>query len=214
MSASLLVSVGFIVLPIAVAAALAWTAMSRALSLSIVAWLVLSAALALSGILIHFEWVPPPIGLLLVAGFIGTIAAGRSSWVEHLIELPWSILIGFHAFRILVEILIHTATTIDLAPPQMSWHGFNFDIVTGVSALLLAPFARSAPKGLIFAWNILGLTLLLAVVTVAAVSFPTRLQLMRPDNSWVAVFPYVWLPAVLVTAALLGHIIIFRKLRR
>jgi hypothetical protein len=37
---------------------------------------------------------------------------------------------------------------------------------------------------------------------------------MRPDNTWVASFPYVWLPAILVTAALLGHIIIFRRLAR
>jgi len=37
---------------------------------------------------------------------------------------------------------------------------------------------------------------------------------MEPSNTWVAFFPYVWLPSILVTAALLGHIVVFRKLRK
>jgi hypothetical protein len=152
--------------------------------------------------------------LFLAAGFIGTIAVGCSNWVWRLIQLPLGMLVGFEAFRIVVEILIHKASTIGLAPPQMTWSGYNFDIATGATALCLAPFARSIPRWLILIWNCLGLGLLIVVTGIAAVSFPTRFQLLRPDNSWVADFPYIWLPSILVTAALLGHIIIFRKLRR
>lgn len=200
-------------LPIAVAIAVAWGARSNAVTVTLGCWMVLAAIMAQAGILSRFERVPPPIGIFLVLGFAGTIALGRSRWVDRLVDLPWQILLGFHAFRILVEFLIHKATTIGLAPPQMSWHGYNFDIVTGLTALCLAPFAASLPRGLIMLWNALGLTLLAVVVGIAAVSFPTRFQLMKPDNSWVASFPYVWLPAILVMAALLGHIIILRKLR-
>ena len=32
-------------------------------------------------------------------------------------------------------------------------------------------------------------------------------------NTWVADAPYVWLPGVLVQAALWGHLVIWRKLR-
>ncbi len=151
--------------------------------------------------------------LFLAAGIIGTIALGSSNSVSRLIQLPFGILVGFEAFRILVEMLIHAASTIGLAPLQMTWSGYNFDVVTGVTALCLAPFARSVPRWLILGWNCLGLALLMVVMVIAAVSFPTRFQLLRPDNRWVADFPYVWLPSVLVTAALLGHIVIFRKLR-
>jgi hypothetical protein len=209
----LLVWLGFLLLPIAVAIAIAWTAKSTVLTFAIAGWMALAAVLGQSGVLSHFNWVPPPIGLLFAAGFVGTIAIGRSSLMENLIRLPFATLIGFHAFRIPVEFLIHKASTIGLAPPQMSWSGFNFDIVTGLSALCLAPFAPSAPRWLIMAWNCLGLALLAIVVSIAIVSFPTRFQLMQPSNTWVAAFPYVWLPSVLVTAALLGHIVIFRKLR-
>lgn len=196
-----------------VAIAVACGARNKAVTLTIASWMGLAAILAQAGILSHFERLPPPMVIFLLIGFAGTILLGRSSWVERLFELPWQILVGFHAFRILVEILIHKATTIGLAPPQMSWHGYNFDIVTGVTALCLAPFAASVARGLIMLWNCLGLTLLAVVVGIAAVSFPTRFQLMKPDNSWVASFPYVWLPAILVMAGLLGHIMIFRKLR-
>ena len=30
---------------------------------------------------------------------------------------------------------------------------------------------------------------------------------------WVAHFPFVWLPSVLVAAALAGHVLVFRRLR-
>jgi hypothetical protein len=31
-------------------------------------------------------------------------------------------------------------------------------------------------------------------------------------NTWVFYFPYVWLPTILVQAALFGHVVIFRRL--
>ena len=40
------------------------------------------------------------------------------------------------------------------------------------------------------------------------------IQAFGPDhvNSWVFFFPHVWLPAVLVQAALFGHIVVGRRL--
>ncbi len=212
MNTHALVYLGFVVLPAAVAAVVAWAGKSKALALSILVWMLIAAALALSGILRRFNSTPPPIALFLVSGFVATVAIGRSPWVRHLIELPVGLLIGFHAFRILVELLLHESSTIGLAPPQMTWSGYNFDVVTGLTALVFAPFARSAPKWLVLVWNCCGLALLIVVMGIATVSFPTRFQLMHPDNAWVASFPYVWLPSILVTAALLGHLVIFRKL--
>jgi hypothetical protein len=34
----------------------------------------------------------------------------------------------------------------------------------------------------------------------------------EPANVWVTRPPFVWLPAVLVLAALLGHLVLFRRL--
>jgi len=97
------------------------------------------------------------------------------------------------SFRILVELLTHRA-------------------YKGGTALLLAPFASRLPPAVLAAWNTMGLVLLAWVVGVAVLSLPTPLQRLWPDNVWVAHAPYVWLPTVLVPAALLGHIALFRQL--
>ena len=207
-----LIYAGFIALPVAMAILIAWASRSRRLTFSILAWMLIGAALARSGILSHFSSMPPPIALFFASGFIATIALGMSRRVRRLIELPLGMLIAAQSFRILVEILIHEASTIGLAPIQMTWDGYNFDIFTGVTALALAPFAKAASTRLVFIWNCMGLALLIWVVGIAIVSFPTPFQLLRPDNTWVVSFPYIWLPTVLVTAGLLGHILIFRKL--
>jgi hypothetical protein len=36
----------------------------------------------------------------------------------------------------------------------------------------------------------------------------------EPSNIWVTQAPWVWLPAVMVLAALLGHVLVFRRLAR
>ena len=63
------------------------------------------------------------------------------------------------------------------------------------------------------AWNILGLALLVNVVTVAILGTP-RFQYFGPDhlNVWVMQPPFVWLAAVMLLAALAGHLLVFRAL--
>jgi hypothetical protein len=58
--------------------------------------------------------------------------------------------------------------------------------------------------------------LLLTVIAGLAVASSPMLQAFGPDhvNSWIAYFPYVWLPTVLVVFAIAGHIVVFRSLAR
>ncbi len=214
MDQELLVRIGFIVLPITVALAIAAASRRRAVAVGVILWVAAVSAIAASGLLRNFDRLPPPVGLLFVAGFAATIWLGCSTLARPWIALPFAWVVGFQSFRIVVEVLIHASSEVGLAPPQMTWSGLNLDIVTGVTALFLAPFADRVPRLVLWLWNFLGLALLAWVVGVAVVSFPTRLQLLTPSNTWVAEFPYVWLPTVLVTAALLGHVVLFRKLRQ
>jgi hypothetical protein len=95
----------------------------------------------------------------------------------------------------------------------MSYSGRNFDIVTGVTALVVAflVLAGRAGRGLVVAWNVLGLFLVLNVVTIGILSTP-RFRYFGDDrlNVWITYPPFVWLPAVMVLAAISGHLIIFR----
>ena len=102
-------------------------------------------------------------------------------------------------------------------PPQMSYSGWNFDILTGITALVLAAILtqRRLPRWLLWAWNCMGILLLANVLTIAVLSMPTPLRRFHnePANTWIAQAPYVWLPAVFVLAAIAGHIVIARRLQ-
>lgn len=203
---------GFALLSVAVAAVVAWHVRSARIAMAIAIWAALSWALAAAGALRDVSAMPPRPFFVIVPGFILTVALGVSNAGRALAVLPVTWLVGGQAFRILVELLIHRAYEVGVAPVQLTWDGMNFDIVTGVTALLLAPFASRLPRAVLAAWNAMGLGLLAWVVSVAVLSLPTPFQQFWPDNVWVGHAPYIWLPTVLVPAALLGHIALFRHL--
>jgi hypothetical protein len=100
-------------------------------------------------------------------------------------------------------------------PAQMSYSGRNFDIITGISAFVVAWLVAQGRGGrlLIAIWNLMGLALLVNVVTIAILSTP-RFRYFGDDhlNVWITYPPFVWLPAVMVVAALAGHLLVFRAI--
>ncbi|MFL5270584.1 MAG: hypothetical protein ACJ79E_00735 [Anaeromyxobacteraceae bacterium] len=65
-----------------------------------------------------------------------------------------------------------------------------------------------------FRWNVMGLVLVSMVMSIGFVSTP-MLRLFGAGNAvntWIAYFPFVWLPAVMVAAAIAGHVLVFRRL--
>jgi hypothetical protein len=98
----------------------------------------------------------------------------------------------------------------------MTWTGTNFDILPGISALLLCPFAGRLDARTLQAWNLSMAAILVLTVATAMLATPSPFRQIggAPANVWVACFPFVWLPSVLVTSAWLGHVVLFRRLRR
>lgn len=178
-------------------------------------WLAANHALAASGVLV--DAVPPRSLLLLGPSLVATMWFSlRSRAGEALVErAPLAALVGLHMFRLPLELLMHAWAQEGALPPQMTYTGQNWDIVTGVTALLVAPLAeRSRIAALV--WNILGLALLINIVVIAVTSLPgpLRLFLNDPPNVLVTRPLYIWLPTFLVQVALAGHILVFRALRR
>ena len=72
-----------------------------------------------------------------------------------------------------------------------------------VGAILLAVFVLPEP------WN---------YIAVIAVASSPMVRFFGDDprhvNTWVLYFPYVWLPVVLVTVAIAGHVMVTRALRK
>jgi len=190
---------------------------ARALA-GVVTWMMLTAAAAASGVLARFDLRPPPIAALFLAVFAVSSAIGFTRAGDRLARgLPLAALVGFQGFRLPLELVMHQAAHDGLMPAQMSFTGWNFDIVTGILAIALAVLIglRRAPRALIVAWNALGIALLAVILGLALASTPTIHAFgedARAVNTFVAYVPFVWLPAVLVVAAIVGHIVITRKL--
>jgi hypothetical protein len=197
-----------------------WSQTWRAATLTILAaaaWMILTWRLAASGILQRWDTVPPPFGLM-VGGMVALavlIAVGPvgTRIARH---VPLWILIAVQGFRLPLELAMHAMYERGIMPVQMSYSGGNFDIVTGASALVVAALVYTGRGGrrLAMSWNVAGLLLLLNVVIIAMISMPVFAAFGEDRvNVWVTYTPFVWLPAVMVLAALAGHLIIFRALR-
>jgi hypothetical protein len=178
-------------------------------------WLAVMAAAALSGMLGRFDLRPAPMAIWFVSMFAISLALAWSPLGRRFADrLPFAALIGFQAFRLPLELLMHRAAVAGIMPSVMSYTGYNFDIVTGATALPLALFAWRRPlsRWPIALWNIIGQVLLLVVAGVALAASPIFRAFGNDQiNLWVTRFPYVWI-AVMVSAALFGHIVTLRKL--
>ena len=185
------------------------------------AYLAAPGILAGLGLLDRYTPLPAPALALLAGLTLLTVAVTAFFPLGGFIAMavrPQG-LIALQGFRIAVEWLLHRLYLEGVVPVQMTWTGRNFDIVTGVTGLALgAAFwrARSLPRGLILAWNVLGLGLLVNIVVIAILSTPVPFRRFAegPPNLLPSEFPYVWLPSFLVQVALGSHLLLFRQLQR
>jgi hypothetical protein len=181
-------------------------------------WMGLTATVATTGALARFDARPPPI-LVLFVGVFAVSGAVSFSRLGGLLArgLPVAVLVAAQSFRLPLELLLHEAAREGVMPVQMSFAGWNFDIVTGASAVVVATLAAlgRAPRALILAWNTMGMALLATILGIAIASTPALHAFgdePRRLNTFVAHFPFVWLPSVCVVAAWIGHVVLLRKL--
>jgi hypothetical protein len=180
-------------------------------------WALLAGGLAGSGVLLRMDLRPPPFVLVFLSLVSLGLTLGLGRVGRRLGRLPLVALVGVHAFRVPLELVMHRAASEGVMPVQMSYSGLNFDIVTGLTAIPVAMLAARgrAPRALLVGWNALGTALLVTIMTIAMVSTPL-FQAFGSEphqvNTWVAHFPFVYLPTVLVVAAITGHIVLWRKL--
>ena len=187
----------------------AWAATGGALFAGLI------ALAALSGWLARFDLRPPPMVLWFMAVLgTATVAALGPFGKRVAAGLPFGALITFQAFRLPLELVMHQAAEDGLMPTVMSFEGYNFDILSGLGAAVVGPLAwlGKAPRWLLVAWNALGMALLFAIALIATLASPV-IRAFGDDqlNVWVTRFPYCWM-AVMVAAALFGHLLVARKL--
>lgn len=180
-------------------------------------WLLISGVLAYSGFFENTKAMPPRFALVLI---VINIMAFYFYKITVKKDLSANLLLAIHALRLPVEIGLHQLFLLKLIPVYMTFHGWNFDIVMGISGLLLALYVyfskKELPKTLFLIWNFAGLIFLGVIVVIAILSSPLPFQQLAFDQPNIAVlkFPFVFLPGYIVPIVLVSHILLIKKLRK
>lgn len=154
----------------------------------------------------------PLIPIFMAALFFTAIRFGATDFGRNIASsFSFAAIVGFQAFRLPLELILHHWAVTGVIPETMTWTGQNMDIIAGASAMLIAPFAnRSLVATRVF--QIIGSALLLNVVRVVAMSLPLPFSwhlenpLQLPFH-----FPYVLIAPLFIWPAILGHVVLFRK---
>ena len=126
--------------------------------------------------------------------------------------LPVASLVGFQAFRLPLELVLHAWGEQGTIPMSMTWRGQNWDILTGFVSLAALPFVERHRSVAWFA-NLVGLALLLNVIRVAVMSSPLPFAWgVTPPLLLALNLPYALIAPVCVGGALIGHIVLTRAL--
>lgn len=178
--------------------------------------LIVSAVVSFSGVL-EYQMFPPPAALF----FLGTLAVGIGLAFSRMgkqmaFHLPLYALVGFQVFRLPLELVLHAWYEQGVLPVQMTYSGDNFDIVTGILAIVVAVGLSMGrlDKKAVWVFNVVGSLLLLRVASIALLSAPLPIRSYMNDPPVLLAFhaPYSWIGPICVAAALFGHIAVFRAL--
>jgi hypothetical protein len=184
----------------------------------ILIWMTLVGIIGYSGFYNVQNKIPPRFIFLVGPGILFVIfyfLSKKGEKASRTYQIKWLTLL--HTIRIPVEIVLYYVFLAGYIPNLMTFEGYNFDILSGLSAPLMyyAVFVKKwiGKKGLLI-WNFSCLGLLLNILTIAVLSASTPIQLLafEQPNVGVAYFPFVWLPAVIVPVVLYSHLVSIRLL--
>lgn len=180
-------------------------------AVGMLAWIGLVCVAVGSGAMerLPLQGLPFFFGAVLIAGVWAGLspAGGRIA-----ANVPLVALVGFHAFRLPLELVLHSWAGQGTIPQTMTWDGQNWDIVSGAVAILVAPFAIRS-RALAWGANIVGAVLLLNVIRVALLSSPIPIGWGQQPPLLLALhLPYALIGPVCVAGAIGGHIVLTRAL--
>lgn len=187
--------------------------------LGILFWLAFLGVLAHLGFFQNFEVLPPRIFVWAVfPTIVLMVILWRSkNFTTILLHIPLSWLVYFQAFRIIVEIILWMGLKAGFVPFQMTFEGWNYDIIVGITAITggMVFFKKNRIRRFeAIIWNVFGILLLLNIVAIAAMSTPSPLRVFpnEPANTFIAFVPFIWLPGFVVPVALAFHLFSLKQL--
>ncbi|WP_422083778.1 hypothetical protein [Ulvibacterium sp.] len=209
---SVCTTIGFILTTIATIWLFFKASGNRRVILFILIWSSIVGILGFNGFYQKPDALPPRfiflLGPVLLFVLLLPLTKKGKRFMDNL-DLKWLTLL--HCIRVPVELVLYFVFLKGLVPDLMTFEGYNFDILSGLSAPILYNLVFVNKKvglnGLLL-WNIVCLGLLLNILTIAVLSAQTPFQKMAFDqpNIGVTYFPLVWLPTVIVPIVFLSHL--------
>lgn len=184
-----------------------------------IVWPVFTLVLAYQKLFIDFS-LPPKFALVIFGDLAILIFLFRYvKTKDYLLKaFPIVFLILIQIVRFPLELWLGELCESGLNACSMTYHGYNFDVITAATAPVIAFLAFKDSKkynSLIKAWNYMGLFFIVVVVAVAVLSTPVPFRVFTEGlpNTVVAYYPYVLLPSFIVPSAVLYHILCLQKLK-
>ena len=183
----------------------------KLLAFAIPLWLLATGLLATTGFYREIS-MPPRVfvfgvlpSFLVIVGFFIFFREGFIS------KLSLKHLTLLHTIRIPVELILLWLFFAGQVPRIMTFEGWNFDILSGITAPIVYFFAfrrSGVNRRLLIVWNVIALGLLTNIVSIAVLSFQGPMQRLAFDqpNIGVTYLPFIWLPAIIVPIVLFSHL--------
>jgi hypothetical protein len=174
--------------------------------IALLTWAIFVSIWSYSGRMGDFSMFPLNFAPVLVVPLIGAIIFSFSKPVSEILQHIAPEKIAYlQSFRIFVELLLWALFVANALPVQMTFEGFNLDILSGITGPIVGWLIvknKISRTGVVI-WNILCLGLLINIVSIAMLSTPSpiRVFMNEPANTIVAMFPISWLPGFLVPLA-------------
>lgn len=191
--------------------------LTKKIGFGVLLWLIVTHISAQAHFFENWEAMPPRLIFIIIIPIIGIIYLLNNSGFSGILNnIPIHWLIYFQSFRFFLELFLHALYESNIIPIQMTFEGYNFDIIMGISAPIVGFLAQKnmIKKQLLLGWNVLGILLVTAIVIISATSTPSpiRLFLNEPSNTFIGFSPFVWLPGFLVPMAYFFHFLAIKKL--
>ena len=160
-----------------------------------------------------FIFLFPPVFILIILLFV---TKNGKAFID---QLDLKYLTILHVVRIPVELTLYWLFLDQYVPELMTFSGWNFDILAGITApfiFYLGYLKKKLTIRILLAWNIICLGLLFTIIALALLSAPLPFQTLAFDqpNIGVLYFPFIWLPGIIVPVVLFSHLASIRQLIR
>lgn len=184
----------------------------------LIIWMIGQGTIAATGFYTNTQALPPRFLAMLLPPVSMVIILFATVKGRNFIDLlrPDQLTL-LHVVRIPVELCLFSLYTHQLVPQLMTFEGINFDIISGITAPLIAYlgyYKKHLNKIVLLIWNLICLALLINIAYHGVLSVPTPFQRFgfEQPNIGLTYFPYVFLPGLIVPAVLFAHLSSIRQL--